>query len=81
MTTGERLFKDVMTDEDEEDQYDQCMMEDKRGSKKSSKPRSFTLCMICNPSSAGYDQLFTQWKQSASARNQGKKIVVNSSGY
>ncbi len=54
MTVGDRLFKEVMSDEEDEDQYlyDECML-DERGKKKSNKARSFTLCMIANP--AGYD--------------------------
>lgn len=67
MTPGERLFKDVLSDDDYLDDFDQ-----------KKKFKAFTLCMICNPSS--YDQPFNQWKDSINTRND-KKIVVNSSAY
>ena len=78
MTVGDRLFKEVMSDEEDEYIFDECMME---GGKKRGRPRSYTLCMIANP--AGYEQGYSQWKQTVSARHNGngKKIVVNSSGY
>ena len=85
MTVGDRLFKEVMSDpEDEDDPYlfDECMMEGGPGTSKrqKGKPRAYTLCMIANP--AGYDQAHQQWKQAASQRaHNGKKIVVNSTGY
>ena len=58
MTVGDRLFKEVISDE-EDDHYlfDECMMEG-GGSKRQQKgkPRAYTLCMIANP--AGYDQTY-----------------------
>ena len=48
MTVGDRLFKEVMSDDEDEYIFDECMME---GAKKRGKPRSYTLCMIANPAS------------------------------
>ena len=45
MTPGERLFKDVLSDED----LDEFIYNDEK-----KRFRAFTLCMISNP--AGYDQ-------------------------
>jgi hypothetical protein len=56
------LFKDVLTDDDEDDpmgMYDECMLDGKKGAK---KYKAFTLCMICNPATCAYDQQFNQWK-------------------
>ena len=83
MTVGDRLFKEVMSDEDEDDPYlfDECMMEGGTKRQGKGKPRAYTLCMIANP--AGYDQTYQQWKQGAASHrgNNGKKIIVNSTGY
>lgn len=49
MTPGERLFKDVLSDDELED-----FIYGEEGNKK--KYRAFTLCMICNPAACGYDQ-------------------------
>lgn len=43
--------------------------------------RSYTLCLICNPSSCGYDQDFDRYKQSKGIVSKAKKIVVNSSSF
>lgn len=80
MTVGDLLFKEVMSEEEDEDEP-YLFNEDtgKRGGK-GRKPRAYTLCMIVNP--AGYEQAHAQWRQGAGARRDvGKKIVVNSSGY
>ena len=48
MTVGDRLFKEVMSDEEEDEyMFDECMMDG--AGKKRGKPRSYTLCMIANP--------------------------------
>jgi hypothetical protein len=65
LTPGEKLFKDVLSDEEEGDEdplgmYDECMI---GGSRKSNKYKAFTLCMICDPAACGYDQTFNLWKQ------------------
>ena len=78
LTPGEKLFKDVLTDDDEEDpMFDECMI------KGNNKYKAFTLCMICNPATCGYDQQFNLWKQTSArtAQDKNKKIVVNSSSY
>ena len=85
LTPGEKLFKDVLTDDDEDDpmgMYDECMLDGKKGG--ANKYKAFTLCMICNPANCGYDQQFNQWKQTTNARSsqdKNKKIVVNSNSY
>ena len=47
MTPGEKLFKDVISEEDEEFLF--------RDEKDVKKFKAFTLCMICNPATCGYD--------------------------
>ncbi len=81
MTVGDRLFKEVMSDEEEDEEaFFNEQNEGKRGGIRGAKPRAYTLCMIVNP--AGYEQAHTQWKQGAARRgDNGKKIVVNSTGY
>jgi hypothetical protein len=47
----------VLTDDDEDDpmgMFDECMVDGKKGN----KYKAFTLCMICNPATCGYDQQF-----------------------
>lgn len=75
MTPGEKLFKDVLTDEDEDFLY-----EDSNKQSKGKQFKALTLCMICNPTACGHDQAFNTWKQSARAEK-AKKIVINSSSY
>lgn len=71
MTPGEKLFKDVMSDEDE-------YYEDR----KKNKFKPYTLCMICNPATCGYDLAFSHWKDTGrSGQEKAKKIVVNSNSY
>lgn len=72
MSVGDRLFKEVMSEEEEDDSN---MFFDQH------KVKAFTLCMISNPSTCGYDQAMQVWKSSRSNTNNGKKIVVSSSAY
>ncbi len=76
-----------MTDEDEDGDpmgvFDECMMDGKKGG---NKYKAFTLCMICNTATCGYDQQFNQWKRHTLTARGGsmeknKKIVVNSTSY
>lgn len=65
-----------------DDDLDDCCFTnlDENGRKK--KFKAFTLCLISNPASCGYDQVFNSWKNSSrSAQEKTKKIVVNSSSY
>ena len=71
MTPGEKLFKEVSSDEE--------MYWGDPGTRQK-RPKSFTLCMICNPSKGGYDQAFASWKTSQRSER-GKKIVYSSSSY
>jgi hypothetical protein len=70
MTVGDRLFKEVMSEEEEDENgyFDK-------------KIKAFTLCMISNPAQCGYDQTMQVWKTSRSNTNDTKKIVVSSSAY
>lgn len=77
MTPGEKLFKDVMSDDENEDGLDEIFVNGER-----KKFKAFTLCMICNPAACGHDHTFNQWKASSrSQQEKTKKIVVNSSAY
>jgi len=43
--------------------------------------KGYTLCIICNPSSCGYEDSFNDWKRNNGIVGKGKKIVVNSSSF
>jgi hypothetical protein len=79
LTPGDRLFKEMLSEEEEEDggELDEIFVHGER-----KKFKAFTLCMICNPAACGHDHAFNTYK--ASARNgqeKSKKIAVNSSAY
>ena len=79
LTPGEKLFKDVLS---EDDDFDDCCYTDLDENGRRKKFKAFTLCLICNPTACGYDQVFNSWKNSSrSAIEKTKKIVVSSSSY
>ena len=76
LTPGEKLFKDVMSEEDDEG-IDEVFVNGER-----KKFKAFTLCIICNPAACGHDHAFNTYKASSRRlQEKNKKIVVNSSAY
>ena len=43
--------------------------------------KGYTLCIICNPNAAGFDEMFTEWKRENGIAKKAKKIVINSSSF
>ena len=39
--------------------------------------KAYTLCMICNPTACGYDQVYKDMKHELELQGKVKKIVIN----
>ncbi len=76
LTPGERLIKEVQNNDVSRDYSE---LDDSFTPEEGHK--GYTLCLICNLNTCGYDKEFSDYKQTHGINGKAKKIVVNSTSF